>query len=110
MNFVDHSRGHTPAKKGDHKRWDVQLYHNQCGTKVTSSWNGYGCAGPCIVGWHQDVMEQFNDDAMATRFHIRAEPDRAEYTIVWKVDEYSKRMYSTLVPTSEAHKYERFKL
>lgn len=110
MNFVDHSRGHTPAKKDDHKRWDVQLYHNQCGKKVTSSWNGYGCAGPCAVGWHNSIMDGFNDDAMATRFHIRTEPDRAEYAIVWKVDEYSKRMYTTLVPVAEAHKYERFKL
>lgn len=108
---IDHSRGHTPAKKGDHENWRVQLYHNQCGRRINKTWNGYTCEGPCRVGWHPNIMAQFDDDAMATRFHVRTEPDTATYTIVWRTDPDSKRRYSTCIPLSEVRKDdERFRL
>lgn len=110
MNFEDHARGHTPAKKGDHTRQDVTLYHNRCGKRILHNFNGYTCAGICQGGWHDNVMAHFDDDAMATRFHVRTEPDRAEYVIVWKTDDFSKRRYTSLVPTAEAGNLERFKL
>lgn len=109
MNFVDHSRGHKPAKKGD--QWSGNLYHNRCGKKVSKHYSGWSCSGPCSGGWHPLVMEHFNDDAMATRFHIRVDPDEAEYVIVWRVDDFSKRQYSTVVRKSEVLPTdERFRL
>lgn len=111
MNFVDHAKGHTPAKKGDQNRFDVSLRHNQCGGYLNRAWSGgvWGCSG-CSASWKPEVMSAFSDDAMATRFHIRLMPDRADYVIVWKTDAYSKTRYSCLVPLQEAGDLERFVL
>ena len=70
---------------------------------------GWTCNGGCNIGYTHEQMRKFDDDAMATRFHVRPETEQHEaLTIVWKVDPITKRMYSCLVPTEEAHKYERF--
>lgn len=109
--WPDFSRGHTPAKKGDHSSYRHDLYHNRCGTKITVSTRVHGkTCDRCNEHWRYTVIDAFTDDQMAVRFHIRVEPDRGQYVIVWKTDEGSKRRYSTVVPISEAGDHERFKL
>lgn len=110
LNWPDHSRGHTPARAGDHLDHSKNLYHNRCGTPIYLNGYGWTCFGACNVGYSLDVMSRFNDDAMATRFHVRSrrEDHETTYAIVWKSDPVTKKAYTTLVPKEEAHKYERF--
>lgn len=98
----------TPAKRGDHRAWPLKLYHNKCGKPISDNWRGYTCEGSCRDFWNHRVMDSFDDDAMATRFHTRAEPDTDLYAIVWVTE--GKNRFTRLVPASEAHKHERFKL
>jgi hypothetical protein len=98
-----------PAKAGDHLNWKTTLYHNQCGRRMhDTNYMGWTCAGPCGLYWKQRILDKFNDDAMATRFHTRVEPDTAEYAIVWMTE--GKHQFTRVVPIAEAHKYERFVL
>lgn len=101
-----------PAKAGDASRWGVTLYHNVCGCRLSSRYNGtFQCDGPCRVEWKPRVMQAFTDADMATRFHKRIEPDAGTYTIVWRTDEFSKTRYSTCIPLSEVRPTdERFTL
>lgn len=43
-----------------------------------------------------------------TRFYLDGDTDPTAYVIVWKTE--GKNCFTTLVPASEAHLYERFKL
>lgn len=99
-----------PAKKGDHTRWSVTLYHNRCDRQVRQAYNGsFQCDGPCRDQWKPRIMDDFDDDAMACRFHTRIEPDTAEYVIVWVTNDAGTR-HTKIVPIAEAAKHERFKL
>lgn len=65
------------------------------------------CAG-CDQTWRNKVLEAFGEAECEIRFYLDGDIDPNAYVIVWKTE--GKKMFTTLVPASEAHKYERFKL
>lgn len=107
MSYLeDFAKGFDLAKRGQTEN----LFHNKCGKKVViSSYLGYTCLG-CSQVWSSKSMAGFDDDAMATRFHVRPPPDREEYTLVEVSDEKEHKCYWALVPSADASKYKPVKL
>lgn len=115
MDFQDHSRNHPPATRASFISGIPKIHHNACGGRVWDREIGgeqvYVCSN-CSQRWKSDVILNFDNDAIAVRFHLRGDIDTEAYVIVWKVDPLSNKMYSTEVRATspEARKWERFKL
>lgn len=109
MDFNDHSKGFPKATKASFISGIPKIHHNKCGGRVTHSYNadGWGCNN-CRAGWHDDIVARWRDDDFEIRFHLRGDIDTKAFVIVWTTT--GKNRHTTLVPATEADKFERFVL